>query len=295
MMRVGMQPNWQSRGWPLVGAALAGGWILLTFVRLLILYTAGPSVPALPDDFQAQPTNSAGSTGNLSQWHLFGESSAQNSLLLDAQNAPETDLQLSLRGTLNLESREDGLAIIVDDTGRQQAYRVGDNLPGGAVLESISARRVLLRRNGALEGLSLPEQAPSEAPHTSTNATAGANRKAGAPAPFINPNIAISGPNLESIRASSSIDAAQLAKEIQILPVLENGRFAGVRLAAGRDSQLLERSGLRPTDVVTSVNGIPLDGPQRQAELLNSLKDARSLRLTIRRDGNEQQLSVELQ
>jgi len=40
----------------------------------------------------------------------------------------------------------------------------------------------------------------------------------------------------------------------------------------------MARSGLRPNDVVTSVNGIPLDGPQRQVELMNNLKDARSLR-----------------
>ena len=45
---------------------------------------------------------------------------------------------------------------------------------------------------------------------------------------------------------------------------------------------------------VHAVNGIPLDGPQRQAELMNSLRDARSLQLTVRRDGSEQQIGVDL-
>jgi general secretion pathway protein C len=106
--------------------------------------------------------------------------------------------------------------------------------------------------------------------------------------------IAPGGPNMESIRDATGIDAAALASQVQVFPVLENGRFAGVRLSAGRDSELFERSGLRPTDIVTAVNGIPLDGPQRQSELLESLRDARSLQLTIRRDGREQQVGVDL-
>jgi len=294
-----MLPDRRSLRWPQLALGLAAAMLLWMLARLLLLISVGPAVPVHESGFQTQTVNRSSNQGSLSQWHLFGQSSATDSMLSDAQSAPETDLQLSLRGTLNLESREDGLAIIVDDTGRQQAYRVGDALPGGAVLESITSRRVLLRRNGALEGLSLPQNdivsttgPAGQSPSGNSNA---GKPRAGTPAPFINPNIAVLGPNLDSIRANTAINAAALAKDLQVVPVLENGRFAGVRLSAGRDSQLMARSGLRPSDVVTSVNGIPLDGPQRQVELMNSLKDARSLRLTIRRDGQEQQLSVELQ
>ena len=294
-----MLPDRRSLRWPQLALGVAVAMLLWMLARLLLLISVGPAVPVQESGFQIQTVNRSGNEGSLSQWHLFGQSSATDSMLSDAQSAPETDLQLSLRGTLNLESREDGLAIIVDDTGRQQAYRVGDALPGGAVLESITSRRVLLRRNGALEGLSLPQNdivsttgPAGQSPSGNSNA---GKPRAGTPAPFINPNIAVLGPNLDSIRANTAINAAALAKDLQVMPVLENGRFAGVRLSAGRDSQLMARSGLRPSDVVTSVNGIPLDGPQRQVELMNSLKDARSLRLTIRRDGQEQQLSVELQ
>ena len=293
-----MLPDRRSLRWPQLALGLAAAMLLWMLARLLLLISVGPAVPVQDSGFQTQTVNRSSNQGSLSQWHLFGQSSATDSMLSDAQSAPETDLQLSLRGTLNLESREDGLAIIVDDTGRQQAYRVGDALPGGAVLESITSRRVLLRRNGALEGLSLPQNdigsSTSPAGQSPSHSNAGRPRP-GTPAPFINPNIAVRGPNLDSIRANTAINAATLAKDLQVVPVLENGRFAGVRLSAGRDSQLMARSGLRPNDVVTSVNGIPLDGPQRQVELMNNLKDARSLRLTIRRDGQEQQLSIELQ
>jgi general secretion pathway protein C len=79
-----------------------------------------------------------------------------------------------------------------------------------------------------------------------------------------------------------------------VLPVMENNRFVGVRLSVGRDSDLLARSGLRSSDVITAVNGIPLDGPQRQVELMNNLRDARQATLTVRRDGQLLQIPVGL-
>ena len=99
---------------------------------------------------------------------------------------------------------------------------------------------------------------------------------------------------MDSIRANTGVDVAELAKQVQVLPVMENGRMAGVRLAAGRDSDILSRAGLLPTDIVTAVNGIPLDGPQRQAELIANLSKARNAQVTVRRDGKEIQLSIGL-
>jgi general secretion pathway protein C len=117
-------------------------------------------------------------------------------------------------------------------------------------------------------------------------------RNTAAPAPFVTPMISPGMPSLDSIRAATGTDPAELAKQVQIYPVIENGRMAGVRLSAGRDSDILSRAGLRPTDVVTSVNGIPLDGPQRSAELMTALKDARSVQVTVRRDGKDTQLTI---
>ena len=107
--------------------------------------------------------------------------------------------------------------------------------------------------------------------------------------------IAPGGPSMDSLRASVvGADPAELARQVQIFPVSENGRMVGVRLAAGRDSDLLSRAGLHPNDIVTAVNGIPLDGPQRQIELMTNLKDARQLQLTVRRDGKDIELSIGL-
>lgn len=279
-----------------LAAALAILWAL---GRLALLLLAGPAIPLQASGFQPLPASADNGQASIARWKLFGEPGVAMDLAALAANAPETALKLTLRGTLNLEDEDQGIAIIGDESGQHARYRVGEQLPGGARLTAISAGRVLLERNGQVEGLSLPREDGSR-PTPGARPPALATRdRSGAidrtmPSPFINPMIAPGGPSMESIRDATGIDAAALASQVQVFPVLENGRFAGVRLSAGRDSELFERSGLRPTDVVTAVNGIPLDGPQRQSELMNSLRDARSLQLTIRRDGREQQVGVDL-
>lgn len=284
--------------WARLLALAAAALALWALARLALLLLAGPSIPLQPSGFQPLAAEAAPAEASIARWKLFGEAGVAMDLAALAANAPETALKLTLRGTLNLEDQDQGIAIISDESGHHARYQVGDELPGGARLSAISAGRVLLERNGQTEGLSLLREDGSR-PAPGARPSSGATRAAGGvdrsmPSPFINPMIAPGGPDMDSIREATGIDAAELASQVQVFPVLENGRFAGVRLSAGRDSALFERSGLKPTDIVTAVNGIPLDGPQRQSELMNSLRDASSLQLTIRRDGREQQLGVDL-
>lgn len=272
--------------------------------RLASLLAFGPSLPApaLPTGPTATPSEFIGeSAQSIAAWHLFGNAQGPIDLAALAQRAPATALRLILRGTLNESAPEGGVAIIADESGTDRAYRVGDTLPGDAVLDGIYAGRVLLSRQGVSESLSLPGEtsasqtntpAPSRMPGATPSLTM--PRNTATPAPFVTPMIAPGTPSLDSIRAATGTDPVELAKQVQIYPVMENGRMAGVRLSAGRDSDILSRAGLRPTDIVTAVNGIPLDGPQRSAELMTALKDARSAQITVRRDGKDTQLTIGL-
>ncbi|MCB1554827.1 MAG: hypothetical protein KDJ14_13550 [Xanthomonadales bacterium] len=295
----------RSLWWPRLLSLAALGAIVYLAVRMLWLLVAGPSlpVPDAPRPLDAAPV-AASSPIPLSQWHLFGQSSGMTDLAQLAQIAPETALQLFLKGTLNLDAPEGGIAIVADAQGNEQAYRVGDTLPGDAELIGIYAGRVLLRRAGVDEGLSLlPDARSQQGPGASParGPAAAASRPARAPlpgqttaAPFVNPQMNFGAPVMESIRSAGGPDIAELAKQVNVIPVLENNRFAGVRLNVGRDSDLLARSGLRTSDVITAVNGIPLDGVHRQAELLDALRNARSFTVTIRRDGQTMDVPVGL-
>ena len=281
-------------------ALAAAGWAGL---RLLLLLAVGPSMPVVPAvTLEATPAADAQPAQSVAAWHLFGNATGPIDLAALAQAAPATALQLFLRGTLNENAPEGGIAIIADANGNDRAYRVGDTLPGEARLEGIYAGRVLLSRNGVNESLSLPRGAPETASSPSGSvALPGSTAVPGPTAatpnttlPFIRPAIAPGAPSLDSLRNATGTDPLELAKQVQIYPVVENGRTVGVRLAAGRDSDLLTRAGIQPNDILTSVNGIPLDGPQRSAELMAALKDARSVQVTVRRDGKDIQLTIGL-
>lgn len=300
-----------SPGWPRALIVLAVGALLWLAARLLLLFLAGPTLPepVLPPDPDLAPRGAVGTDVPLAQWRLFGDPGAASSLARRTQDAPETALQLQLRGTLNLDSSDGGIAIIADASGNESAYRVGDTLPGEATLTAIYAGRVLLSRGGGDEGLSLLPPAGdgrgAGAPTAGQRVPQGMQRSLDAARgqgalpgsagnPFVNPVISTGVPSLESLRTATGTDVAELARQVNVQPVMENGRFAGVRLTVGRDSDILARTGLRSTDVITAVNGIPLDGPQRQGELLQMLQGARQLNLTIRRDGQVQTLTVGL-
>jgi general secretion pathway protein C len=293
--------------WPRALIALAAALLIWLGARLLVLLLGGPGLPEpiLAADPDLSPRGATDSEVRLSQWRLFGHAGTLSSLAQRTQQAPETALQLQLRGTLNLDSSDGGIAIIADGSGDEAAYRVGDALPGGATLTAIYAGRVLLSRDGVDEGLSLlPPSPESSAGGRATPRlppgmrNPGAGSTAGLPGsagnPFVNPGISTGVPSLESLRAATGTDVAELARQVNVQPVMENGRFAGVRLTVGRDSDILDRTGLRSTDVITAVNGIPLDGPQRQPELLRMLQDSRQINLTIRRDGQVRTLTVGL-
>jgi len=137
---------------------------VLALLRLAFLLIAGPAVPLQPSGFQALPDTATQADAGVARWHLFGDSGGALDLAALAAQAPETSLKLTLRGTLNEEGEDVGIAIIADESGEHRRYRVGDELPGGAQLVGIAAGRVLLSRGGVTEGLSLPRDDGSRPP-----------------------------------------------------------------------------------------------------------------------------------
>ncbi len=73
-------------------------------------------------------------------------------------------------------------------------------------------------------------------------------------------------------------------------PVLAAGRFHGFRIAALRDPAFWNGVDLKPGDVVTSVNGLPIERPEQAQAVFESLQEAPELRVTYERDGERREL-----
>ena len=295
---------------PLALASIAalGALILLLLARIAwtLLELGAPPPPPAP---VAAAAPVAAPATSLARWHLFGNPAPAVDARGLAESAPETALALVLHGVLAGADPAHGVAIIADAQGDERSYAVGAALPGNATLEAVYADRVALRRNGALESLRLrPPEDATAAPAAANAANAAAPRmplntapapgllpgSAAAPAPFVTPAIAPMGQDFETITQKLGVDPARLAREVSVLPVMENGRFVGVRLGGGRDMPVIARLGLQADDVVTAVNGIALDSPARAQEVARSLAGADAVKVTVRRNGRTEDLSASL-
>ena len=274
-------------------AALACLWML---VRLfwLIFATGNNKVDIAPLAMPAATTVPL----SVAKWHLFGN--PQNVALMRlARNAPKTTLRLTLRGTWALADPHQGLAMIEDEHGSEHAYKIGDEVAAGAKLAEVYPDHVVLNHEGANEILSLPipeAHAPPLPPANQRNlANTKSDRASSIPPTFVPPSMANGAIDWSRAQKQLQIDPAQLAKQVHIAPVFENGKIAGARLSGGgRVAELMQQAGLKPTDLITAVNGTSLSSLSNPQELMDNLKDASSLQVTVMRDGKPATLTLNL-
>ena len=77
--------------------------------------------------------------------------------------------------------------------------------------------------------------------------------------------------------------------EISDQPVLAAGKFHGFKIAALRDA-FWQGVDLKPGDVVTSVNGFPIEHPEQAQTAFESLEVSSELRVAYERDGQPREL-----
>lgn len=69
----------------------------------------------------------------------------------------ESVLNVEVVGILFSDQDADSQVIIQSAGGHEHTFRMGDTLPGGAVIKRITPQGMLIERMGALESISLPK------------------------------------------------------------------------------------------------------------------------------------------
>ena len=269
----------QERLAALAVAALALAAMAWTLWRYVPAWVAG-APGTVEATGAARPAGRPGDGRSLADYHLFGQAPGPAQ---QASAAPVTQLDLTLRGTLAATSGDDAIAIIADSDGTERRYRVGEELPGGATLASVSAGSVTLRYQGRTESLPLrkSDDGPAGAPPERRRGMAAAST-------------AQSPGDLRRARRELLADPTALARQVSVMPVQENGEMVGVRLASSGSSALLTGLGLRSSDVITSVNGIPLNDLSRGDAIAEQLRSADHLKVNVIRNGKKVQLDIPL-
>lgn len=235
-----------------------------------------PPAPTGPVTPVAAPAGGTGiNVAGIINAHLFGTALAPATG--DPANAPATSLNLVLAGTIAGADPKTGWAIIGETAQAARLYATGANLPGGASLREVYADRAILDRGGRLESLPLPR----------LSGGAGPVPVAFSRAPDQQPSLA------DNIRQFVAQDPQAVSEILRPQPVFAGGQQRGYRVYPGRNRAQFAKLGLMPGDLVTAVNGTPLDDPNRGLETLRGVGAGSPVVLTIERNGQTQQVTVD--
>lgn len=258
----------------LIGAVL----LLLIVARAAVWLQPPQPMPAVEpeavstDEAPAAPVEDY---AKLAQLHLFGEAQSAAPVPPPKQEIPETRAQLKLHGVY-LEEGMQG-AIIGEANGRQQFVRAGDSFANGIRLKEVHPDHVVLERSGKVEALRFPNAESRSGP-------------APEPAPVI-PSTAQTGQPLEVVDLSDA-EAGEIATHLRAFVVREQGEFAGYRVLPGRNRALYQTLGLRPGDVITAVNGEPVQEAGGADAFLQQLTRSTNPSVTVRRGPETLQLQA---
>lgn len=239
----------------------------------------------------------------ISGFNLFGKHEPKKVIAAPIKQTvvPETKLNLKLRGVFASKDESAARAIIADSRGDEDSYKIGSELPGGAKLTEIHPDKVILEHNGRLETLKLPLEAAD------VGAGGRSSGRSARTSPSVNRDV--NRGNISSL-SSSTTDNAQLLGEyrnallndpnsvmglINVRPYQKDGQLVGYRLRPGKDRALLRRFGLRSGDIVTSVNGVPMNNPVKALEVLRDLSTASQISVDVLRNGAPQSFTFQVQ
>lgn len=236
-----------------------------------------PAVTATSSNSSAQAVD----VDTIASAHLFGEQKVTDDAAAQREiiNAPETRLNLTLTGIVSESNGRRSRALIKTGRREQDSFAVGDAITDGVKLHAIYANRVILDRSGRFETLTLEsvKQAKSLA-GVSVQRTQ-----------TVSSDLA---DDLGEVRRKILANPANASRYIRLQPERQNGNLVGYRIYPGADRGLFEKAGLKPGELVTAVNGQPLNNPAASLKLLSNLASASSASVTLERDGQQRTVTV---
>ncbi len=209
-----------------------------------------------------------------------------------------TKLPLSLLGTAASPNAALSWAAVEDQSSRRTlVVRVDDVVKSKAKVTRIERRRIVLLENGVLRELVLSEKkqkrSKGRSARGSSKRPSRARRSARAPRPAAEaaPPLVRSLPT--PLRAEN-LDAVKLFSDARILPKWVDGELVGMQVNTIQPGGLFEEAGFRKGDVITQLNGIEIDSPEKSVQILSEFASATELTIEVDREDGPTTLNVTL-
>jgi general secretion pathway protein C len=298
--------------WQRLVRAILVIWLAYVLAQAFWILIPKPVIPAAKIEIStsgnlqvsAGDQSSSVDIDQLKKLTPFGNPAAQaEAVKTDASNieheAADTQLNLVLRG-LVYSSDEKVARAVIASSDKQEVYAVGDPIPmsNNVTVAKILADRVIINNNGKFESLWLFKDDPN-APKIRSTYTANPsidNQMASA-----QPPVYYDDQNTQNYSVPTPVEqnnAAQIGNTLSDVVAMsihrENGQIVGYKIRPGRNAEMFNNLGLQPDDVVTAVNGMPLNNPGKIMEIYRSMGSATSANLQILRNGSTVNLDISL-
>jgi general secretion pathway protein C len=193
---------------------------------------------------------------------------------------PKTSLNLRLVGLMYSADQDQARAIIESEKDGARSYSTRERVAAKVEVYRIEPDRVILLHAGRQEALMLdPDEAtPQTQPDTGSQPINGSNE------------------SQASRQSSTRIPkkTADLMREFSATPVMEQGELVGFRLESVRNPEITNEWGIEPDDVITAVNGMPLNSQGRLMVLYDKLRKQSEFELTLNKGGSSRTIMIDL-
>ena len=209
---------------------------------------------------------------------------------INVDDLKETDLKLKLWGTVAGKGRR-AYAVIEDTKTREQSlYRTGDSIQN-ATLKMILRQKVVLSVNGQDEILGMEEPGSVQK---------GGARPQVAQRDTTPPKMPVSSYPRQLTLNSDQIESAlenvdQLMEQARIRPHIEEGRPAGISITGIKPNTVFRKMRLRNGDIITGVNGAPIESVEDAMKVFGDLSSASEIQLEIKRRGRTRTLNYKIE
>jgi hypothetical protein len=99
---------------------------------------------------------------------------------------------------------------------------------------------------------------------------------------------------VDNVRRMVQQDPGLLDQVMRTVPSYDNtaGKLRGFRAYPGRNRNIFNKLGLKPGDLVTAINGQPLDDPQHSQEVFNTIQSSNTVTVSVERGGQKQDITL---
>lgn len=207
---------------------------------------------------------------------------------IDVGGLKETELKLKLWGTVTGE-KDKAYAVITELKNRkeQDLYRIGDSIQN-ATVKMILREKVVLSINGEDEILTMEEK---------KNASKGTRGGTSRPTSIsgMTPSADSQTVNIDRADIEDSLqNINELMRQIKIRPHFSNGQPDGLALSSIKRNSIFKEMGLRNGDIITGVDGTPIESVDDALKFYENISSASSLSLQIKRRGKPKNIDFNI-